>query len=90
MAAFLESRVAELAAHAERRGINWQERTRDFSSDSRQVVAALATLLEIDAFEVLNEGRSLEELAELGRAAKVAEVELHRRAEEALRDEGEA
>lgn len=76
----LESRLAELVERAEQRGIDWRDRTKEFTADRRPVIAALATLLGIDAFAVLDARRSLDELEEYGRAAAAAEAELYRQA----------
>jgi hypothetical protein len=78
----VQGRIDQLAEQARARGIDWQDRMGALSrTDPRVVLAALATLLELDVMDVLDEHRTLEEAGEraklLAESADVLQREAH-------------
>jgi hypothetical protein len=59
----LARRRAELSARADERGIDWQSQVKGLpTDDDRLMVAALATLLGVDAHEAFDPAFSVDEL----------------------------
>jgi hypothetical protein len=79
---YLHDRIEQLAEQARGRGINWQERMGPLPQDDpRVVLAALATLLELDVLDVLDERRTLEEAEERARSMAGSAAALERQAQ---------
>lgn len=75
-------RIEQLTEQARARGINWQERMAALPQDDpRIVLAALATLLELDVLDVLDEQRTLEEAEERAKSMAESAAALERQAQ---------
>ena len=78
----VQDRIDQLAEQARARGIDWQERIGALSrTDPRVVLAALATLLELDVMDVLDEQRTLDEAAERAKLLADSAAALQREAQ---------
>lgn len=68
----LGERVRELSERAGKRGLDWKSRLKDVPDDPLLRVAALATLLEIDALAAMKSDVELDSLEEEAKAAREA------------------
>jgi hypothetical protein len=79
---YVRDRIERLTEQARARGVNWQERMGALPQDDpRVVLAALATLLELDVLDVLDERRTLEEAEERAKSMAESAAALERQAQ---------
>jgi hypothetical protein len=71
-------RLEELIRRAEARSLDWRTPTRQFNGDPTATLAAIATLLGIDAMAAYDESRSVEELEQEGVALTTRNEEIDR------------
>jgi hypothetical protein len=82
----LRKRVAELRDKVDKQGIEWQSRLDELPDDPVLQIAALATLLEIDALGALQEDVSLDVLEDRGRDLRRLREEMEREVARYLRE----
>jgi hypothetical protein len=82
MEEYIQDRIERLTEQARAKGVNWQERMGALPQDDpRVVLAALATLLELDVLDVLDERRTLEEAEERAKSMAESAAALERQAQ---------
>jgi len=80
----LSTREKQLRTLAEKRGVDWKRLMKGLPDDPRLRVAALATLLGIDAIEAWKSDRPISTLADEARKRKAATEKYAREAREHL------